>query len=155
MKEYLIQTFQFNNFANTKLIEKVGQLPDKTECMKLISHLINCMYKWLARANEDPNSHAMSWWDPLYQYEDLQSKWNDSLEKWISFLEKKSDSELKKYVRFIGFDGGNYEARYEDIALQLNYHSIHHRAQMQTIIRQQGLEPDFLDYIGTVYRKID
>lgn len=155
MKEYLIQTFQYNHFANRKLIEKVGQLPDQSECVKLISHLINCMYKWLARANEVPNSQEMSWWDPLYQYEDLQSKWDDSFEKWISFLEKKSDSGLKEYVRFIGFDGGYYEARYEDIALQLNYHSIHHRAQMQTIIRRQGLEPDFLDYIGTVYRKID
>jgi uncharacterized damage-inducible protein DinB len=145
MKEYLIQTFQYNDWANRELIEKVGQLRDKTECVKLISHLINCMYKWLARAKQVPDSHEMSWWDPLYQYEDLQSKWNDSLEKWISFLETKSDAELIEYVRFIGFDGGYYEARHDDIALQLNYHSIHHRAQMQTIIRQQGLEPDFLD----------
>jgi uncharacterized damage-inducible protein DinB len=41
-----------------------------------------------------------------------------------------------------------------DIALQLNYHSIHHRAQMQVLIRQQGMEPDFIDYIGTKYRKV-
>ena len=27
--------------------------------------------------------------------------------------------------------------------------SIHHRAQMQTIIRKQGVKPDFVDYIST------
>ena len=45
--------------------------------------------------------------------------------------------------------------RTQDIALQLNYHSIHHRAQIQSIIRKQGIEPDFVDYIGTVYRKLE
>ena len=49
---------------------------------------------------------------------------------------------------------GDGEARLIDIALQLNYHSIHHRAQMQMLIRQQGIEPDFIDYIGTKYKKV-
>ena len=63
MKQYLIRTFHYNSFANKKLIEKVGQLPDKTECINLISHLINCMYKWLARTKEETGSHEISWWD--------------------------------------------------------------------------------------------
>ena len=155
MKDYLIKTFQYNDFANRKLIEKVGQLLDKIECIKLISHLINCMYKWLARVNQVPDSQEMSWWEPLYEYEELERKWSDSVSKWISFLESKTEEELHDYVRFTGFDGGHWEARYEDIALQLNYHSIHHRAQVQTIIRSQGLEPEFLDYIATKYRRVE
>jgi len=50
--------------------------------------------------------------------------------------------------------GTMFAATIKDIALQLNYHSIHHRAQMQTIIRSQGLEPEFVDYIGTKYRRV-
>jgi uncharacterized damage-inducible protein DinB len=42
----------------------------------------------------------------------------------------------------------------KNYSMQLNYHSIHHRAQIQLLIRQQGLQPDFVDYIGTAYRKI-
>lgn len=41
-----------------------------------------------------------------------------------------------------------------DGALQLNYHSIHHQAQIQTLLPSQGIEPDFVDYIGTRYRRI-
>lgn len=32
--------------------------------------------------------------------------------------------------------------------------SLHHCAQIQSVIRAQGIEPDFVDYIGTVYRKL-
>lgn len=155
MKEYLISTFRYNDFANKKLIEKVLQLPDPAECIRLISHLINCQYKWMARVRQVANASQMSWWDPLYKAEDLIPKWTDSLNLWLNLLEEKNEEEIFQIIRFIGFDAGHWEARLSDIALQLNYHSIHHRAQMQTIIRRQGLEPDFLDYIGTVYRKID
>ena len=58
-------------------------------------------------------------------------------------------------MKWVGFDGGVYTGALKDIALQLNYHSIHHRAQIQAIIRKHGVEPDFVDYIGTVYRKIE
>lgn len=96
----------------------------------------------------------MSWWDPIYDFEMLEQEWTKSLNLWISFITAKSDEELSTEITFIGFDDGLWAATPTDIALQLNYHSIHHRAQIQTLIRQQGIEPDFVDYIGTKYRKL-
>ncbi len=154
MKQYLIDTFKYNDYANKRMIEKIGELPDKTECIKFISHLINSQNKWMARVTNQPNSQHMSWWDPVYSFEDLSMAWNHSLQTWIDFLEGKKEEDLFEEARFIGFDGGEWAAKIKDIALQLNYHSIHHRAQMQTIIRKQGLEPEFVDYIGTVYKKL-
>jgi len=69
-------------------------------------------------------------------------------------VESHSEAELSTEVTYTGFDGTLFAATPQDIALQLNYHSIHHRAQVQTMIRAQGLEPDFLDYIGTKYRRM-
>jgi uncharacterized damage-inducible protein DinB len=155
MKDYLINAFKYNDFANRKLIEKVKLLPDKEQCVKFISHLINSQLKWLARIKQDSNAPQMSWWEPVYSLDELEDRWSRSVALWISLLESKTENEIMEVIRFIGFDGGHWEAKLSDIAIQLNYHSIHHRAQMQTIIRQQGLEPDFLDYIGTVYKKID
>lgn len=77
-----------------------------------------------------------------------------SLAIWLDYLEAMPEGALNTEVTFIGFDGGRYAATPADIALQLNYHAIHHRAQIQSMIRKQGLEPDFLDYIGTRYRKL-
>ena len=86
--------------------------------------------------------------------DDLEAKWDECLKTWLSFLESKTEEELFEEVEFIGFDGYDFAAVLKDIALQLNYHSIHHRAQIQYLIRQQGIEPDFVDYIGTKYRKL-
>jgi len=154
MKQYLRDTFLFNDLTNKKLLEKIAQLPDNTESIKLFSHLVNSQYKWMARILHDSAAPAMSWWEPIYELNMLEQEWSKSLALWLNYVIKHSDEELSAEVTFVGFDGANWAASPQDIALQLNYHSIHHRAQIQTIIRQQGLDPDFVDYIGTKYRKL-
>ena len=154
LRAYLIETFRFNDSANKKMLNKIRQLSDKAESIRLFSHLINCQYKWMGRIIQDPKAKLMSWWDPVYDENNLETEWTKSLNIWINYLENKPDDELIKEVTFIGYDDSLWAASPKDIALQLNYHSIHHRAQMQTLIRQQGLEPDFIDYIGTKYRKL-
>ena len=152
--QYLLDTFRFNDKVNRQMIEKIKQLPDKEAAVKYMSHLANSQYKWMARIIQDPKAPQMDWWKPLYKLEELETEWEKSLQLWINYLENKTDEEISKEVTFIGFDGGMYAATPKDIMLQLNYHSMHHRAQIQIIIRQQGLEPDFIDYIGTMYRKL-
>lgn len=155
MKTYLVETFEYNSSTNIKLLEKIVLLHDREESIKLFSHLINCQYKWLARILNNPGYEKMSWWEPVYDFNKLETEWAKSLQLWLDYLNTKTDEELATETTFIGFDGTLWAATPKDIALQLNYHSIHHRAQIQTLIRQQGVEPDFVDYIGTKYRKLN
>jgi len=154
MKEYLLETFRFNDQMNRRMLRKVKNLADKNDFTRYFSHLVNSQNKWLMRILDDSKSIGLSWWDPIYEFDDLEMKWKESVDAWIELLQRKSEDELLTEVEFTGYDGGRWAARLIDIALQLNYHSIHHRAQMQVLIRQQGLEPDFIDYIGTKYRKL-
>ena len=154
MKEYLIEAFLFNDGMNKNMLKKINELTDQEGCVKYFSHLINSQYKWMARITDGERAKEMSWWDPVYTFEKLEERLNESLQAWINFLQQKSDEEIFEEVEFTGYDGGKWRARLVDIALQLNYHSIHHRAQMQMLIRQQGFEPDFIDYIGTKYKKV-
>ncbi len=154
MKQYLIDTFHFNDTINRNVLMKIGTLPEKDECVKYFSHLINSQNKWMARILHHPNVQQMSWWDPVYTFDNLESQWNTSLKQWLSFISSKTETQLFEDVIFTGYDNGRWTVPLKDIALQLNYHSIHHRAQIQMIIRRQGIEPDFVDYIGTVYRKL-
>ena len=154
MKHYLIETFLFNDKANLAMIEKIRQLPDQSTCIKHISHIINSQNKWMARILQNAAAPQMSWWEPVYELNALAGEWKNSLATWIEFLEKRSEEELFTEMEFTGRDHMPWSARLADIALQLNYHSIHHRAQMQLFIREQGIEPDFIDYIGTKYKKL-
>lgn len=154
MKTYLIETFLFNDRANKNMLRKINELPDKVGCIKFFSHLINSQNKWMARILRHPDAPEMSWWDPVFQFDQLEEKWNESVEAWINFINNKREADMFEEAEFVGFDGAKWKAKLVDIALQLNYHSIHHRAQMQILIREQGIEPDFIDYIGTKYQKI-
>ena len=155
MRQYLIDTFAFNDRANRQVLAKLAELPEKDECIRLFSHLVNSQDKWLARIAQYPRDPGTSWWEPLYPLDALEREWSRSLGAWVEFLRGKEESALFDPVQWVGFDGAHWTAPLKDIALQLNYHSIHHRAQMQSILRAQGLEPDFVDYIGTVYRRLD
>ena len=154
MKQYLIETFLFNEQANKKLLEKIKILPDKKEAVRFFSHLINSQNKWLKRIEVYPDDPKMDWWEPVYELDQLEELWEESLNAWITFLESKKEKELYEEVKFVGFDGAHWSCVLKDIPLQLIYHSIHHRAQVQTMIRLQGLDPDFLDYIGTKYKRL-
>jgi len=155
MKSYLIETFNWNDKANRQILGKIRQLPSQEESIKFFSHLINSQIKWLKRIEDFPKDPNLDWWKPLYKPDDLEPEWEKSLKAWLDLLALKTEEELYQDVKWVGFDGGVYTGALKDIALQLNYHSIHHRAQIQSIIRKQGLEPDFVDYIGTVYRKLE
>ena len=154
MCQYLIETFQFNDHANKIVLARIKELPDQKEALRYFSHLINSQIKWLKRIEMYPEAPQLDWWEPVYPVEEIENKWNESFQDWINFIYGKTEIELDVQMKFIGFDGGHWSASLKDIALQLNYHSIHHRAQIQTLIRQQGLEPDFIEYIGTKYKKL-
>lgn len=153
MKSYLIDTFRYNDHANRQVLKKVHQLADTSECVRFFSHLINSQNKWMERIHRNPVADQLSWWDPLYPLSQVEPRWNDSYRMWVSFLEDQSEDALQKEIRFVNSLGMRCGAKVVDIALQLNYHSIHHRAQIQTVIRKQGLEPDFIDYIATVWKQ--
>ncbi len=154
MKKYLTDTFLFNDKANKQMLVKLKTMPQHDELIKLFSHLINCQYKWMMRLTEDELAKNMSWWEPIYNLNEMEEKWTDSLRPWLQFIKLKTEDELRSEVHFTGSDGYIYAATPMDIVLQLNYHSIHHRAQMQMIIRQNGYIPEFIDYIGMKYRKL-
>lgn len=155
LPDHLTETFLWTDKSNRMVLKKAEELLDKTEFTKFFSHLINSQFKWMARIKQDPNSPQMDWWNPVYEFKDLESKWDESLKPWLDYIASKTEEELTTEVTFIGFDGSLFAAAPKDIMLQLNYHSIHHRAQIQTMIRQQGLEPEFVDYIGTKYRRVE
>lgn len=154
MKQYLIDSFSYNDYANKLALRKMAELADKDECVRFFSHLINSMNKWMGRVEKWPGYKELDFWLPVYEFGELESKWDECLARWLTFLESKSEDELFEEVEYYGFDGGDWAAFIKDIALQLNYHSIHHRAQIQYLLRQQGVEPEFVDYIGTRYRKV-
>jgi uncharacterized damage-inducible protein DinB len=99
-----------------------------------------------------PNLTEYEWFKPVYKLDELEAKWEESLNTWLNFLEGKSEDDLEQEIIY-EFAKGKIGAKIIDTALQLNYHSIHHRAQIATLLRQQNIAPPFVDYIGRVLKR--
>ena len=79
MSKYLVDTFNYNDYANRQLLNKIELLPNKEECIKLFSHLINSQNKWMERIINGKHAKEMSWSEPYYELDQLEEKWNESL----------------------------------------------------------------------------
>ncbi len=85
MKQYLIDTFNFNDYANKNILKKIRELPDKEESIKFFSHLINSQNKWLDRIVKYPAESKLDWWKPVFDLNIIESEWNKSLHAWVDF----------------------------------------------------------------------
>jgi uncharacterized damage-inducible protein DinB len=65
MKQYLIDFFKYNDWANRKLLESIRQLPDNVEAVKLFNHLIAAQNKWLNRITKEKDDNAIVWFDKM------------------------------------------------------------------------------------------
>lgn len=148
MKQYLIDTFDYNDWANRQTLKTIQLMPRPDEAIRLFSHLITSQNKWLARIKNDEQESHMAWFEPPYPFDELEARWEKSLAAWLSFLDQATAEDLEREIRYVSSDGNAYSSAIRDIALQLNYHSIHHRAQISLLARQQDITPQFLDYIA-------
>ena len=147
MKQYLIDTFRFNDWAQRRMFIAARELPDRTDVNKIFSHIISAQEKWLRRAKGDPNETSISWWDTISN-EEVEGRWTANLNEWIEYLAKLDDNDIESKVEYTpGPDDNGSSQKLRDVVLQLNYHAIHHRAEIGLRIRDQGFEVPPVDYI--------
>lgn len=153
MRDFLIEMFDLNQVANIKMVSALKKISTSEGSLRHLSHLVNCQYKWLDRILIYPETSLLDWWEPAYVLEDLPDQFIKSTHQWISFLKEKSEDELNSMIHYIGYDGSIWEVPLKDVVLQLIFHSFHHRAQIQMMIRAEGFQPGFIDYIGYKQKK--
>jgi len=156
MKQYLLDTFRYNDWANKQVIAAIGALPEKEEALKLMSHLVTAQDKWFNRIIKETDDQLLTWFGPVFSEMELDGRWEQSISKWIRFIEDCVESELEKDIEFIRqSDGKAIRVSIKDVILQLNYHSIHHRAQLNSILSKQGIKPPATDYIFTAMKEME
>ena len=148
MKEYLIDTFKYNSWANLKLLEAIRQMPDMKEGVRLFSHMITAQDIWFSRVNNEVGDKPQSWLSEAFLVEELDGRWTTSTSKWLEYLESINEADLNDHIVFHRLaDKKAFQVKIVDVILQINYHSIHHRAQVLRLIREQGGVPPATDYI--------
>jgi uncharacterized damage-inducible protein DinB len=153
MKQYLIDTFKFTDWANRCMIEVIKKMREPEKAVVLISHLINSQNRWMHGIEGIAKEKEYNWFNPVFNKDELESKWNESICKWLTLLENLNEEDLEREIIITAKDNFRIGAKIKDIVIQLNNHSIHHRAQIATLLRQQNIQPPFLEYIARVWNK--
>lgn len=155
MKQYLIDFFKYNDWANRLILQAMKTMPDSAEAVKMFGHMAFSYKKWLNRITNEIPDNSLSWNDSTPPLSQLESFWNECLQAWLIFLNSIPETDLQKEIQFNRpTDNKRFALKIIDIALQINYHQIHHRAQIARMIRLQGQTPPATDYIFTKFKEV-
>jgi uncharacterized damage-inducible protein DinB len=156
MKELLHHLFSYNDSANTALLTAILQLPDRAEAIAMFTHMIYAQDRWFGRMDATRQEEAFNWAGTPVSEDELLNEWKRSVGQWLGILANSTDERLEEEVLFTrAADGQRLAVKIRDMALHLNFHSVHHRAQINKIISAQGMTVPATDYILGALRVVE
>ena len=146
MKRYFTELFEYNLWANQRLLGAIGQHQGQDDAIfNLMSHIVSAQFIWLQRVEGLPTSPFPPW--EVYNLREIESMANESNTLWIKFLNNYKLDTLEEVIHYQNSAKKDFENRLVDIINHVINHSTHHRAQVSLMLRQLDIAPPQTDYI--------
>ena len=143
MQHYFRRLYQHNYDTNQQLIHYLDEQHVKNAQIDTwFSHLLNAHHIWLARLRGEVSPCTVWQEHPRQAWVALNQQAGDTTRQFLSDTE-----DLSQPISYQNSKGLSFQNRMDDILWHILNHSTHHRAQISTAIRQQGLTPQGMDYI--------
>jgi uncharacterized damage-inducible protein DinB len=144
MKKYFLKLYQFNAWANTRVLDcLVRQNVTDEKILSVLGHVIAAQFLWLHRIQGLPPAEVKLWGE--YNLEQLVEMSSEVTQRWIQFVTITND--FNRDLSYNNYVGDPYITNVEDIMIHLVNHSSYHRAQVAMLLRQKGYEPINTDFI--------
>lgn len=143
MKAFYKDKFKYNFEINQKIILHLIENSDKLNdrILTLISHTLNAHHIWNARLLNTQIIHKV--WD-VYSYDTMANldvaNYNDS-------LKAIEDFDLEENIAYVTMINEPFCNTRQDILFHIINHSNYHRAQINTELKNLGLDSIISDYI--------
>jgi len=144
MKKYFLKLYQYNAWANARVLNSLQQqnVSDEKIC-SLMGHIVAAQFLWLHRIKGLPPPDVKLWGN--YTLAQLITMAEEAGKKWLDFAESQDD--FNREMSYTNYVGEPYTNNVEMIMIHLVNHSSYHRAQIAMLLRQKGLEPINTDFI--------
>lgn len=143
MKAFFHQVFDYNYHSNKQLItvcSGLDEVPDKSA--KLFNHILNAHHIWNARIMDRTSefavwqTHKLGLWEEIH-YDNQRNS-----------FEIISNAELwQQRIKYEDSEGAHFSSSLQDILFHIINHSTHHRGQILSDFRANGIDPPIQDYI--------
>ena len=150
MKDHFKKLFDYNIWANTKLINciKNQQITD-TDVLKLLSHIVLAEQIWMKRLKSG-NYQNKNFWQVL-DIAECEKISNVNYQAYIELINgKKDESEFTNTIIYKNSKGIEYTNSINNILTHVSFHSAYHRGQIAREVRKLNKEPVLTDYIAYV-----
>ena len=142
--------YQYNHDTNQSLIQYLNaHSVDNPQINSWMSHLLNAHFTWFTRLEGEPSPYT------VWQEHDRSAWLNINQKAWEITEQFFTDTDdLTQVVTYKNSKGSWFQNQIDDVLWHVLNHSTHHRGQISTVIRQQGLTPDPMDYIFYVREEL-
>ncbi|WP_223607707.1 DinB family protein [Chryseobacterium sp. OSA05B] len=142
MKEKLIDLFEYTYHFNKEMIkiiyENITKVDEKT--ISLINHTINAQQIWNSRILGETSFEV---WQ-INPFESLEEINHQNFGKSIDIIQK---SDLDKRIEYQNSKGTKFENSIFEMLFHAINHSTYHRGQINSLLKQNGIDPLLTDYI--------
>lgn len=144
MKKYFLKLYQYNAWANKRVIDNLNkQSVNDEKILSLMGHIVAAQYLWLHRILGLPAPDVKLWGS--YELAWLTVSAEEIGSRWLQFVE--STESFDRQMTYRNYTGDPYTNNVETIMIHLVNHSSYHRAQIALLLRQKGFEPVNTDFI--------
>jgi len=142
MKEKLLDLFEYTYHFNKEMITVITDHIEKvdTKTISLINHTLNAQQIWNSRILGE-NSFEV--WQ-INPFENLNGINQQNFRKSIEIVE---NFEIDQKVQYKNSKGTKFENTVFDMLFQAINHSTYHRGQINSLLKQNGINPVLTDYI--------
>lgn len=146
MKEYFQKLFQYNAWANSKMLEAVSGLESPPEkIVDRINHIAAAQEVWLSRIlGSDDDTQEIH---PAHSWETAKNRLDESSEEWTEFIKTMEEDHFSEPHLYKNSRGRLFKNDIKDILVQVVNHSTHHRGQVNLLLREHGAGPPRVDFI--------
>lgn len=143
MKPFFKELFEYNHHINQKLAKVFLANADKTteKSVKLFNHILNAHQIWNSRI--ELIQQRVGVWDirPTEYFKQIDKT---NYENSIRILDQ---FDMEQSIHYSNTKGEKFNNSIKDMLFHVINHSNYHHAQINTELKQSGIEPLVTDYI--------
>jgi len=144
MKQYFLKLYQYNAWANKRVINCLTRQNISDEkILGIVGHIVAAQFLWLHRIKGLPPANVKLWGE--YTLGQVTTMAEEAGQLWLDFVESTED--FNRQLTYNNYVGEPYVNNVEMIMIHLVNHSSYHRAQVAMLLRQKGFEPINTDFI--------
>jgi len=156
LKDYIIQLYQYNRWANHRLLDTVARLTEEQYFAEvppigrvhaILVHSFGAEALWRVRAQEGISPSGFFDEANYPTLADLTAKWATEESLMQSYITGLTEEALAAPIDYKNLSGQPLQNKLSDILTHVVFHGMQHRSELAIILTSYGASPGNIDFI--------